>query len=536
MIRRDAFPLSVCVEHAFAHTVHMSEATDQPGFVKRVTSAAQGVMRYLRRAVTQPVGELERGQQWVRYTFDLSRHCVQALKHDRAAEMAAALTYRTVFSIVPVTIVALILIKSFSGVGDLRSAVLDDRLQQQFFDYVGLDIITGSEGVRIDGGIEITPDDTDATGDDTDAKVSRGTIDKSVVDKWAAEIADRIGQVSFTSIGIVGVILLIWAALGLAVTIENTFNRVYNCPTGRPWVQRITIYWSVLTLAPLLTLLSVTAMNFVVVSTEGISVLGWLWRILSPFASLLATWALLFLLFVLMPNTKVRRRPALVGSLIAAILWELAKWGFKLYVTRALFYSALYGSLALIPIFLLWLYLTWVIILFGLELTYTLQAMRGRKFKYDRDKPQDTTTDPYWVLPIIVEIARRFMAGESVGRQRLSDRLSIPVRAVAELSQKLEQAGLIHTVQVEGDGDSGYAMSLPPDRVPVAKVLEVAQSTVKNSEQHRSSPGWAYLDAVRETMEEASEGKTLQTLLQTPVKSLQIAGESSDEASNAPSA
>ena len=116
------------------------------------------------------------------------------------------------------------------------------------------------------------------------------------------------------------------------------------------------------------------ASNLPVVDT----VAGWISSVTSLVTSGVASWVLLLLLLTLMPNTTVHLRPALIGSLVAAILWKFAKHGFKLYLTKAVSYSVLYGSLGLIPLFLFWMYLTWLIVLFGLELTYTLQAMRGR--------------------------------------------------------------------------------------------------------------------------------------------------------------
>ena len=91
---------------------------------------------------------------------------------------------------------------------------------------------------------------------------------------------------------------------------------------------------------------------------------------------------MLVLLYKLMPNTQVRWRPALWGAFVAAGLAEASKWGFGLYVSQALPYLKLYGAIGLVPLFLFWLYLGWLIILFGLELAYTLQAMKGRVFEH----------------------------------------------------------------------------------------------------------------------------------------------------------
>ena len=115
-------------------------------------------------------------------------------------------------------------------------------------------------------------------------------------------------------------------------------------------------------------------------AAQGVPVLGFLLGALARFQSLLASFVLLLLVYKLLPNTHVRLRPAIWGALVAAALWSLSRWGFGLYVSKALPYMKIYGALGLIPLFLFWLYLTWLIVLFGMELAFTLQAMKGRGF------------------------------------------------------------------------------------------------------------------------------------------------------------
>src|SRR5690606_7639936 len=132
------------------------------------------------------------------------------------------------------------------------------------------------------------------------------------------------------------------------------------------------------------------------------------------------------------------------------------KWGFKLYAANAGF-STIYGSLAMIPLFLYWVYITWAIVLFGAELTYTLQAMKGKKFKHDAHRAdRQLFVDPRWVLPVMVAMGRDFDAGKPSDPDDLANRLSLPHRAVTLLVQKLETLGLIHQVECHDESQCTY--------------------------------------------------------------------------------
>src|SRR5690606_5390189 len=134
---------------------------------------------------------------------------------------------------------------------------------------------------------------------------------------------------------------------------------------GRSILQRVVTYWTVITLGPLLLLVSLYVAGQIVEWARPIPVVGSLLVFAGRFTALGASWILLLVLYTLMPNTNVAVKPAVIGSFVGAVLWEIGKWGFGLYVSRALPYSALYGSLGLIPLFLFWVYITWVVVLFG---------------------------------------------------------------------------------------------------------------------------------------------------------------------------
>ena len=523
----------------------------------------ENISRLLRRVITSPVGELTRAQRVMRFWIDLVWHCTRALRHDRAGEMAAALTYRTIFSLIPLLVTLLLVFQAFRGLDQVRS-----ELEPLIYKFMRIDAVGFDEEVLEDltpHGIEkekqalpITPQapptpgapngnpappppvDVPTTPANPTAPAPSDTtappqvdaqgkpipppadapkvVDKQVkfrVDQFLTDLTNQVSSLDFGSIGAVGFILFIWAAIDLVVTLELSFNRVFNCPGGRPWLRRIPIYWAIITLGPVLVWLSLSVAGRLVGFAEQVPLLGVLIKYASSLFALAASWLLLFLVYKLMPNTNVHANSALAGSFVAAVLWELGKFGFGLYVSKAVPYAKIYGALGLIPLFLFWVYLTWIIVLFGLELTYTLQAMKGKRFKYELPASvhADVPGDPQWIIPIITQIGQSFAQGKPIDSQALADRLGLPDRVIVELNLKLEQAGLIHRVQGGEDADAHYALSLPPEQIRIQQLLEIADSIRHSSDPARQQAGWVMLRTLSQAQQVAAGDQTLASLL-----------------------
>ncbi len=184
------------------------------------------------------------------------------------------------------------------------------------------------------------------------------------IEAYMTTFLDSIG--SLTLPGTIGLII---TALLLMFRIEVAFNRIWRVEKSRALTNRIVMYWAVLTLGPLLigAALALSAQKVMgALGLEGGITGGW-----SRLGIFALGWAVFSMMFVLVPYRRVRLRDAVVGALLSAILFEFAKIGFVAYVSNAN-YSAIYGALATIPIFLLWLYIVWNVILFGASLTASL--------------------------------------------------------------------------------------------------------------------------------------------------------------------
>lgn len=485
---------------------------------------------------TRPVHELTRMERTARFGIDLTRHCARELYDDRAEQMAAALSYRTIFGLVPLFVLALIVFRAFGGFSGMGHQV-----QSQMFDYLGLSTISvqaparsatrpfhaGATQPQPSGqGVKRRPGSVAAATQGSAANKAQMRI---ALEKTLAELNEKMSQVSFSSIGAVGLVWLIWAALSLVISVEDDFNLIYNAPSGRSWTMRIMIYWAVVTLGPVLLMVSVwaagqlsiwvghltvTPTNAAGVGAWFMSAVRWVVQVLSSFTALAATWLLLFLLYVLMPNTRVYLRPAAIGSLVAAILWELGKWGFGLYVKHAVGYSALYGSLGLIPLFLLWVYVSWLIVLFGIELTYTLQGMRGRQLKsLARREAQQILIDPWWLVSVMALVGERFSQGQAAEQSQLSERTGLPIQVVDKVLAHLHDAGLVHRLETSEQQEVRYALAQEPDHIKLRDIISLGQKLALEQTVTRNVPGGAMIDRLRGAQGQAAEDKTLASLI-----------------------
>jgi len=435
---------------------------------------------YLEWLITRPVAELSRAQRFLRFAVDLTRHASRELRDDDAGQMAAALTYRTIFGLVPLLMVSMLAFRLF---GDMDVAYR--HLQNAAYSFLNYQVDPGHP---------------------------EALAFKEQLDDRLLGIVNAVSGLSFEAIGAVGALLLIWAALGLLVSFENSANRIYRAPRGRGTLHRVVVYWAVLTLGPILLLLVLYAAEFWLRWGVSLPVVGPLFALLAEFGGLFGSFVALLVLYKLLPNTLVRWRPALAGAFVAAALWYASKWAFGLYVSRALPYLKLYGAIGLVPLFLFWLYLNWLIVLFGMELAFTLQGMRGRTFEAVDTRGALLSSDPQWLLPLVAAVGRGFASGRPLSRQALAEELELRLESVAELTSRLEEEGLVHHVVRRGSEDVGLTLALPPESIPIARILDLA-SRLSLGERVRTGPGWRVLADLQGASRAAAGDHTLASLL-----------------------
>ncbi len=213
-------------------------------------------------------------------------------------------------------------------------------------------------------------------------------------DTMRGEVTDRLQEFATNTKGLTWTmgVFLIFSSIMLITNIERALNRIWGVQTPRSWVNRFVMYWSTLTFGPILLGASL-ALSSYFFSLDIAADLGLkqplngeqynaLQLVAANFVQLLTPLMVsaiaFFMLFVIVPNRQVSWRHAIGGALLTALMFELAKKGFGWYVGRSETYGQIYGALAVIPIFLVWIYVSWTVILLGASFTASIESFRFR--------------------------------------------------------------------------------------------------------------------------------------------------------------
>jgi membrane protein len=245
------------------------------------------------------------------------------------------------------------------------------------------------------------------------------------------------------------------------------------------------LYWCVLTLGPIGVAASVTLGHLALSEASATVGKGYFLSSLNIVSSFIVSWALIILMYRVIPDTRVLWRSAALGSFIAALSWEIGKWGFGLYVARV-GKTSWYGTLALLPLFMLWIYITWSVVLVGLEISYVQQFWRMLKRRYlfmcggkrrglwgmlRSTQHENTLSDVKWVLSLGVLLCRRFKEGQAIHPDIAADHLLLPNQVTGEFFLALEQAGLIHATS-----RGAYTLAKPPETITAQDLFEAVRT------------------------------------------------------------
>jgi membrane protein len=277
--------------------------------------------------VAGPAAVAERVLRLARYAPRALETALRAVEGEGVRLRAMALTYLSLFALVPALVVAFSVVEAFTGMQPIA-----DRVHEFLLDNLAVGARTTIEPY----------------------------LDRFVTNAHA------------TSAGLVGGALLVWSAVSLFSNVERAVNDLWGIARRRPLAQKAVTYWVGLTLGPLLLAGSVTLGHATRAWLAGNGV-----RFLAATGGALLACAFFSTLYIIVPATKVRVRAALAGGLAATVGWEVAKWGYTLVVAHFVRFHAIYGSLAAVPIFILWLFVSWAILLFGARVAFVVQYAPG---------------------------------------------------------------------------------------------------------------------------------------------------------------
>lgn len=289
--------------------------------------------------------------------------------NDHCFSLAQALTYTTIFAIIPVLAIVFSIFHALGGL---------DSLKDTIFGYLS-EILTP-------GGQHLVQEN----------------------------LRELLENAQAAPIGSFSIVFFIVTAFLLLMELEDALNHIWSVSGHRPFLRRIALYWLAFTLGPVIMLIPLLMTLFLSSQVEAFQTI---FTLIAPFMQFLrmlpvmSIWFFLWATYVFLPNTHIKSTAAVIGTLIGGTLWLLAVKIYTIYNTHILTYSKIYGSLGAIPIFLLWLFISWCIILYGAEVTYCCQYWHVIQRKRQRSVFEEINSANILAMQMVLLVAWRFQNG-----------------------------------------------------------------------------------------------------------------------------
>lgn len=293
----------------------------------------------------------------------------------------------------------------------------------------------------------------------------------------AAHYLQEFAQSSAAGVGGVSALAFVVVSIFLFVDIERAFNAIWHAQDRRPVFAKLLTYYFVVTFGPILMVTSVglTARAQLMLSRFGLEM-----GFLGTFAPVLMALVLFVGVHWSLPGTRVRWWAAVIGGVFTAVAFEVAKFGFNLYVEHVVLesYTTIYGALGLFPIFLIWVYVSWIVVLFGAELAYISQNLRmvvevDAAAVRQPERHKTNIYNPLVGLEVLAPVARQFKAGRgSLAESELVRSLGYPESFLRDVIGDLEQMGALQMVEDAGTEVRGVIPARPLEDI---RLLEVVQ-------------------------------------------------------------
>jgi len=288
----------------------------------------------------------------------------------------------------------------------------------------------------------------------------------------ARQLVQFVENVGVGVLGAAGLAMLIYTVVSTIQKIEGAFNFIWRVSSLRPWMQRVSGYLSVVLLGPLLVFvaMSVTATvmsHALVRELLTVTPLGSLYVVFSKLVPWLLVSGAFSVTYLVIPNTRVRPASALVGGVVAGLLWQIASWAFTAFVVGSTKYTAIYSSFAIVILFLIWLYLSWLVLLMGASIAFYHQNPAAT---HPAAKRLGLRSREALALEIMRRVGLAHRAETPLWTQAsLAAELGMPPEQVAEIVEALNRAGLLL------NSDDEPPRLLPgrdPQHIPLKAVIE----------------------------------------------------------------
>ena len=377
-------------------------------------------------------GELSRPKSILLRSFRVLVLSLRGLTEDQCQLRASALTFYSLLSIVPVVAMIFGIAKGFGFEKSLERQVLE----------------------RLEGQEEVAT---------------------RVIGFAQALLEDAKGGV----IAGIGLIILLWTVIKVLSNIEGSFNDIWGVQKARSPGRKISDYLSLMIICPILLAMSSTVTVLIAsqleVIVQKISLLGAVSPIIFFMLNLLpycVIWVLFTFVYMFMPNTRVGFRSGALAGVIAGTSYQIFQWGYINLQIGVAKYNAIYGSFSALPLFLVWLQISWLIVLFGAEISFAYQNVATYEFE-----PDCRSISPSFkrllTLRIVHFLVRHFSDGNNLWDEtRLSRSLEIPIHCVRQILNDLIEAGILSEVSLKDDRTIAYQPARDTDSMTIKYVID----------------------------------------------------------------
>ena len=339
---------------------------------------------------------------------------------DRAAVRAAALTYFTMLSLVPIFAIAFVIARNF-GFEDRLHEVINNNMQ-------------GQEAIM----------------------------------NWVTEMVDNLlNKVKGGVLAGIGGVILFWSVIQVLNNIEASFNDIWQIRKPRSPMRKFSDYLAIMILSPFAIGLSGSMIIKIQSAATDFELIGPLVGFLLKSVPYVSIWLLFTFIFIVMPNTKVKIKYALVAGVISGTVAMVFQMLYQELQIGAFRFNTLYGSIAAIPLFLLWMQITWLIVLMGAELSFAYQNIENYQFEEEALK---LSHDNKRILTLLIShcIIKNFEEGGAPkNSETLSHELGIPLRLVNELLFELVSAGILAELAADNTKDRTYQPAVDINKITV---------------------------------------------------------------------
>lgn len=386
-----------------------------------------------------PLSEISKGKVFLSRQLRIIILAARGFLNDNVMLRASALTFYTLLSVVPIVAIAFAIAKGFGLDENLEKLVIDEfQAHEEVLNWL--------------------------------LKNARSALEET-----------KGGYIAG-----IGVIILFWSVMSLLGQIEGSFNHIWQIRSSRPWSRKFTDYITIMLVAPVFIIL--TSSISVFVSTQltnymsNAPILDFFKPVISflvKLAPYFLTWLALTILFMIMPNAKVKFGPAVISAIIAGTILQILQYFYidlQFGITKL---SAIYGTFAAVPLFIIWLQSSWIIVLLGAELSFANQNIT--RYEYESDALNISTYQKKALVLLVMNmIINKFSIGEKpISAEAIALSLKISVRLVRDILQDLASVNLVSIIHENEHKERLYQPAMDINRLTVSYVFSTLDK--KNS-------------------------------------------------------